>query len=36
MVRTIVRPTILSAFESVYGMPLEEAERRWHNFLRGS
>jgi hypothetical protein len=28
--------TILSAFESVFGMPLEEAERRWHAFLQGS
>jgi hypothetical protein len=30
------RETILSAFESVYGTPLEEAERCWHAFLRGS
>ncbi len=28
--------TILAAFESVYGMSLEEAEGRWHDFLRGS
>jgi hypothetical protein len=28
--------TIMSAFESVYAIPLEEAERRWHDFLRGS
>jgi hypothetical protein len=28
--------TILRAFESVYEMPLAEAERRWHDFLRGS
>ena len=27
---------ILSKFESVYGIPVEEAERRWHDFLRGS
>lgn len=28
--------TILSAFESVYGMPLEQAEHLWHEFLRGT
>jgi hypothetical protein len=27
--------TILAKFESVYGIPLQEAERRWHDFLRG-
>jgi len=26
--------TILTAFESVYGIPLTEAENRWHAFLR--
>ena len=25
---------ILAKFESAYGIPLEEAERRWHDFLR--
>jgi hypothetical protein len=28
--------TILRAFESVYGIPLEQAEHLWHEFLRGS
>lgn len=28
--------TVLAGFETVYGIPLEEAERRWHDFLRGS
>jgi hypothetical protein len=28
--------TILMTFESVYGMPLEQAEHLWHEFLRGS
>jgi hypothetical protein len=28
--------TILSTFESIYGLPLEEAEHLWHEFLRGS
>ncbi len=28
--------TILRAFESVYGLPLGEAERLWHTFLQGS
>ncbi len=27
--------TILAAFESIYGITLEEAESRWHDFLRG-
>ena len=27
--------TVLNAFENVYGMPLDEAERLWHDFLRG-
>ena len=28
--------TILAAFESIYGITLEEAERRLHEPLRGS
>jgi len=28
--------TVLEAFESIYGLPLEQAELRWHDFLRGS
>lgn len=27
--------SIMSSFESIYGFSLEEAERRWHRFLRG-
>ena len=29
------RSTILAAFETAYGIPLVQAERRWHDFLRG-
>lgn len=28
------KQTIASAFETIYGVPLSEAERRWHSFLR--
>ncbi|MGB6362412.1 MAG: hypothetical protein WBG64_07055 [Thermoanaerobaculia bacterium] len=28
--------SIMSTFESIYGLSLEEAERRWHEFLRSS
>ena len=28
--------TILNAFQIVYGMPLDEAESLWHDFLQGS
>jgi len=28
------RQTIMRVFETIYGFPLPEAERRWHEFLR--
>lgn len=28
------KQTIISVFETIYGLPLSEAERRWHTYLR--